>query len=41
MRHIRVDFGPHKNFYYLDKYSQLEKEIEKKYKIKMKIQSPK
>ena len=28
MRHIRVDFGPHKNFYYLDKYSQLEKEIE-------------
>jgi len=33
MRHIRVDFGPHKNFYYLDKYSQLEKEIEKKYKI--------
>jgi uncharacterized membrane protein YqaE (UPF0057 family) len=33
MRHIRVDFGPHKNFYYLDKYSQLQKEIEQKYNI--------
>lgn len=33
MRHIRVDFGPRKNFYYLDKYSQLEKEIEQTYHI--------
>jgi len=33
MKHIRVDFGPFKNFYYLDTYYQLEKEIQEKYNL--------
>ncbi len=34
MRHIRIDVGPFKNFYYLDNYCQLKKEIEKTYNLK-------
>ena len=33
MKHIRIDCGPFINFYYLDTYYQLEKEIQKKYNL--------